>query len=140
MATLVGPAHRPALDDQFALAEKPVGGARLAAGVGRHVESGDMQLPRYVETDFELRAFDVELLEVELQERSRRYARNHTQQAQCVTLLGVLQHHVTQLESGKQPVRLRSDGTDANRYPDGPAGLRLQCTTVLADSRHNPSV
>ena len=138
--TFVGPAHGAALNDEFTLAEEPVGGPRFAGGVGRHVEARDVQLAFGVESDFELRAFDVELLEVGFPERARRHARDHARQPQCVASLGVFQHHVAQLKGREQPVRLRGDTTDANRYPDDLGGLCLKGSTVLADSRHNPYV
>ncbi|WP_280814345.1 hypothetical protein [Variovorax sp. TBS-050B] len=140
LALLVGPAHGAALDHQFALREKPVGGAGLSGGVVRHVQAGHVQLAHRVAAHVDLRALDVELLEVEAPERTRRHARDDPHKPQGFSLLGIMQDHVAQFEDRKQAVGPRGDRTDTHGYPDGLAGLRLERATVVADSRHNPRV
>ncbi|MDT4823803.1 hypothetical protein FQZ97_570420 [compost metagenome] len=100
-ALLVGPAHGAAFDDELALREKPVGGAGFSGRVGLHVQSSHMEFSLSVAAHVELRALDIELLEIQAPERARRHARHHPHEAKGLALVCVLQHHVAQFEGRK---------------------------------------
>jgi hypothetical protein len=81
LALLVGPADGAAFDHQFALGEKPVGGAGLSGGVVVHVQPRHMQLAERVAAHVDLGPFDVQLLEVEAPQGARRHAGHHPHKA-----------------------------------------------------------
>ncbi|MCY1523351.1 hypothetical protein D9M68_582460 [compost metagenome] len=60
-----------------------------------------MEFSLSVAAHVELRALDIELLEIQAPERARRHARHHPHEAKGLALVCVLQHHVAQFEGRK---------------------------------------
>jgi hypothetical protein len=64
-----------------------------------------MEFAQSIAAHVELRALDVELLEIQAPQRARRHAGHHAHEAQRLALVGVLQHHVAQFEGGEKAPR-----------------------------------
>ena len=143
-ALLVGPAHGAAADGDFLLRKQPVGRAAVAAAVvgrvaaERHARHEDA--PARIAPHIQLRAFQIQLLEAELEQRSRRNGRDHARQAQRLAALGVEQGDILQLDGGNQPVRAGGQRADAHGNPQSPHGPGFQRRTEISDSRHNPAM
>jgi len=114
----------------------------VAAVARAHVQPGDEDTAARVAADLQLRAFDQQLLEAQLErpQRARRERGRHARQMQRRALLGVEQGHVAQLEAGHPAAALGAQRPDAHRHAEGPGGLGLDLGAPLLDSRQNPPV
>ena len=138
-ALLVGPPYGAVADDELALAEEPVGGPAIAVDAGK-VEPGNEDASVRGAPHVQFRAVDVQLVESQVPQGTRRKRRLHTRQAQRGAPLRIEQNHVAQLEGWNQAFAAGGDAADAHRYPQDPAGLDFQRGAKLTDSRHNPAV
>ena len=142
-ALLVGPAQRAAADHEFALLKEPVGGCVVrvfVSGFGTaEFEPGDEDAATRIASNFELRAVDQQLLEVQLEreQRARRDRREHARQAQRGRAGGVEQNDITQLETRHPATRPNRDRADANRHPERLARTLLYRSAPLFDVGQN---
>ena len=142
-ALLVVPAQRAPANDEFMLAEQPVGRARIgAARRPAEIEAGHLQPALRVAANFELRTVNQQLLEAQLerQQRARRQRRHHARQAQCRLCAGVQQDHVTQLEGRRPAARSHADAADANRHAERLTGPLFDGPTPVFDVGQNAPV
>jgi hypothetical protein len=128
------------LDHEFRLLEKPVGRAAFVVAGARKVQPSheDAAVGRAPDVQFGL--VDVELLEPEVPERSRRQRRQHPRQAQRRPSLRVQQDHVREFEGRDQAFTDRRNAADAHGYPQNPPGFDFQVGAKLSDSGHNPDM
>jgi len=139
-AQFVRPLHGAAADHEFALAEEPVGRTPLVGAGAGEIEPGDEDAALPGAPDLQLGRIDIELLEAEIPDRTRRQRADHQRQAQGLAALRIEQHHVAQGEGGHQALAARADRADAHRHAQHPARANFQLGAQVADSRHNDSM
>ena len=140
VALFVDPAQAAVADHELMLREKPIGGRVVGLGAaGGDFDAGDKEAPDPVTAQFQRRAFNVQLLEAQLegQQRARRQRRADLGQAQGFALLVILEHHIGQLQGRHPATRTNADRTDRDRCPDGAAGTGLDLRAPLFDARQN---
>ena len=143
VALLVGPAQRPAANDELSLPEEPVGGAVVLRVVRcAEVEPGDEQVALPVAPHFELRPVDQQLLEAhfEREQRARRQRSDDARQRERGAFLRIEKHDVVQLDGRHPATRANADRANLHRNTEHAARSSFDLGAPLRDVRQNPPV